>query len=149
MIKTIIIDDEASAINVLSLLLKKKCKDDVEVIATTTSPSEGRSLIEQHKPDLVFLDIEMPGLTGIDLIRSLPNPNFHLTDNTISFLIDLYKQILFPLFMRQAMPDRIFNIGLKHHVWDGDLIGIYFRIDLYGIIQVRNAKFFQGKVELQ
>ena len=78
MIKAIIIDDETSAINVLSLLLKKKCKDDVEVIATTTSPVEGKVLIEQHKPDLVFLDIEMPGMTGIDLIRSLHNPNFHV-----------------------------------------------------------------------
>lgn len=78
MIRTIIIDDEPSAINVLSLLLKKKCKDDVEVVATTSSPSEGKVLIEQHKPDLVFLDIEMPGMTGIDLIRSLPNPNFHV-----------------------------------------------------------------------
>lgn len=78
MIRTIIIDDENSAINVLSLLLKKKCKDDVEVIATATSPLEGKALIEQHKPDLVFLDIEMPGMTGIDLVRSLHNPNFHV-----------------------------------------------------------------------
>ena len=78
MIRAIIIDDENSAINVLSLLLKKKCKEDVEVIATSNSPTEGKSLIEQHKPDLVFLDIEMPGMTGIDLIRSIPNPNFHV-----------------------------------------------------------------------
>lgn len=78
MIRAIIIDDEPSAINVLSLLLKKKCKDDVEIVATTTSPTEGKALIEQYKPDLVFLDIEMPGMTGIDLIRSLPNPNFHV-----------------------------------------------------------------------
>jgi len=78
MIKAIIIDDENSAINVLSMLLKKKCKDDVEVVATSNSPTEGRSLIEQHKPDLVFLDIEMPGMTGIDLVRTIPNPNFHI-----------------------------------------------------------------------
>jgi two-component system LytT family response regulator len=78
MIRAIIIDDENSAINVLSMLLKKKCKDDVEVVATSNSPTEGKALIEQHKPDLVFLDIEMPGMTGIDLIRSLPNPNFHV-----------------------------------------------------------------------
>jgi len=78
MIRAIIIDDENSAINVLSLLLKKKCKDDVEVVATSNSPIEGKVLIEQHKPDLVFLDIEMPGMTGIDLIRTIPNPNFHI-----------------------------------------------------------------------
>src|SRR5678816_2447615 len=78
MIRAIIIDDENSAVNVLSILLKKKCKDDVEIVATSNSPTEGKALIERYKPDLVFLDIEMPGMTGIDLIRSLPNPNFHV-----------------------------------------------------------------------
>ncbi|HLF62135.1 MAG TPA: LytTR family DNA-binding domain-containing protein [Saprospiraceae bacterium] len=78
MIRTIIIDDEPSALNVLSLLLKKKCKEDVEIIATSTSPREGRELIETLKPDLVFLDIEMPGMTGIDLLRSFTNPSFQV-----------------------------------------------------------------------
>ncbi len=78
MIRTIIIDDEPSAINVLSLLLKKKCKEDVEVIATSTSPEEGRALIVQQQPDLVFLDIEMPGMTGVDLLRSFENPGFRV-----------------------------------------------------------------------
>ena len=78
MIRTIIIDDEPSAINVLATLLKKKCMEDVEVIATSSSPLAGRSLIEQLKPDLVFLDIEMPGMTGVDLVRSFPNPDFRV-----------------------------------------------------------------------
>jgi two-component system, LytTR family, response regulator len=76
MIRCIIIDDEPSAINVLSMLLKKNCHKDVEVIATSNSPSEGRLLVEQHTPDLVFLDIEMPGSTGIDLVRSFSAPTF-------------------------------------------------------------------------
>lgn len=78
MIRTIIIDDEPSAVNVLSLLLKKKCKDDVEVVATSTSPQEGKKLIEEQQPDLVFLDIEMPGMTGIDLLRSFAEPTFRV-----------------------------------------------------------------------
>jgi two-component system, LytTR family, response regulator len=78
MLRTIIVDDEPSALNVLSLLLKKKCKEDVEVIATSTSPFEGRDLIVQHQPDLVFLDIEMPGMTGVDLLRSFKDPSFRV-----------------------------------------------------------------------
>jgi two-component system LytT family response regulator len=78
MIRTIIVDDEPSAVNVLSILLKKKCKEDVEVIATSTSPFDGKALIEQYKPDLVFLDIEMPGMTGVDLLRSFTNPTFRV-----------------------------------------------------------------------
>ena len=78
MIRTIIIDDEPSAVNVLSLLLKKKCKDTVDVIATSNSPQEGKGLIEKLSPDLVFLDIEMPGMTGVDLVRSFKNPGFRV-----------------------------------------------------------------------
>ncbi len=78
MIRTIIIDDEPSAINVLSTLLKKKCREDVEVVATSTSPLTARALIEEIAPDLVFLDIEMPGLTGVDLIRSFSQPGFRV-----------------------------------------------------------------------
>lgn len=78
MIRTIIIDDEPSAINVLATLLKKKCREDVEVVATSSSPVAGKALIEEINPDLVFLDIEMPGMTGVDLVRSFTNPRFRI-----------------------------------------------------------------------
>jgi len=78
MIRTIIIDDEPSAVSVLTTLLKKHCKDDVELLATSNSPEEGRSLIGQLHPDLVFLDIEMPGMSGVDLVRSFTAPTFRV-----------------------------------------------------------------------
>src|SRR5688572_3911094 len=76
MIRAIIIDDEPLAIESLEIILKKKCRSDVQVIATSNSPQLGRSLIEEHHPDLVFLDIEMPGMSGIDLVRSFTSPTF-------------------------------------------------------------------------
>lgn len=76
MISAIIIDDEPSSVNVLSLLLQKYCSQDVQVVATTNSPFLGRALIEQHKPELVFLDIEMAGMSGIDLINSFGEISF-------------------------------------------------------------------------
>ena len=76
MIRTIIIDDEPASVNVLSILLKKNCKEDVKVIATTNSPYLGKALIEEHNPDLVLLDIEMPGMSGIDLLHSFTEPSF-------------------------------------------------------------------------
>jgi len=78
MIRTILIDDEPSAVSVLSTLLKKHCREDVEVLAVSNSPEEGKALIEQLHPDLVFLDIEMPGMTGVDLVRSFPSPGFRV-----------------------------------------------------------------------
>ena len=93
MIRTIIVDDEPSAVNVLALLLKKRCKDDVEVVATSTSPHEGKKLIEQHQPDLVFLDIEMPGMTGVDLLRSFSNPTFRVVFVTAfdAYAVEAFK----------------------------------------------------------
>jgi two-component system, LytTR family, response regulator len=78
MIRAIIVDDEPLAIESLEIILKKKCRDDVQVIATSNSPQLGRSLIEEHQPDLVFLDVEMPGMSGIDLVRSFSNPTFRV-----------------------------------------------------------------------
>jgi two-component system LytT family response regulator len=78
MIRTIIIDDEPLAIDSLAHVLKNKCGDDVRVIATCNSPKLAKSIIEEHKPDLVFTDVEMPGMSGIDLIRSFGNPEFHV-----------------------------------------------------------------------
>ena len=78
MIRTIIIDDEPSAVRLLSTLLKKYCKEDVDLLATAHTPGEGKALIEQLHPDLVFLDVEMPGMTGMDLVRSFNAPTFRV-----------------------------------------------------------------------
>ena len=82
MVRTIIIDDEPAAINVLSLLLRKNFKDEVEIVATANSPFEGKRLIEECRPDLVFLDIEMPGMSGIDLVLSCRHIDFRLVFTT-------------------------------------------------------------------
>lgn len=60
------------------MLLKKNCKQDVQIIATTNSPLLGKTLIEDHNPDLVFLDIEMPGMSGIDLLKCFAEPGFRV-----------------------------------------------------------------------
>jgi len=93
MIRTIIIDDEPSAVNVLALLLKKKCKDTVDIVATSNSPTEGRELIEKLSPDLVFLDIEMPGMTGVDLVRSFEKPGFRVVFVTAfdSYAVEAFR----------------------------------------------------------
>jgi len=78
MIRTIIIDDEPSAVSVLTTLLQKHCRDDIELLATAYDPVEGKALIGQLHPDLVFMDVEMPGMTGVDLMKSFTNPSFRV-----------------------------------------------------------------------
>ncbi len=67
MIKTIIIDDEKMARTLLEGMLKELCKD-VEVLDTCKDLPTGVKSIRKHNPDLVFLDIEMPGHSGLELL---------------------------------------------------------------------------------
>ena len=60
MIRTIIIDDEPSAVSVLTTLLQKHCREDIELLATANDPEEGKKLIEQLHPDLVLWMLKCP-----------------------------------------------------------------------------------------
>lgn len=67
MIKAIIIDDEKRARLNLTLLLTEYCSD-ITIIAECENLPEGVKAIRKNKPDLVFLDIEMPGHSGLELL---------------------------------------------------------------------------------
>lgn len=76
--KCIIIDDEPLAVDVIESYLQKI--GNMEIVATCNNPLDAFSLINKHQVDLVFLDIEMPNLTGIDLVRTIHNiPQFIFT----------------------------------------------------------------------
>jgi two-component system, LytTR family, response regulator len=68
MIKAILIDDETHCLDTLSILLKEYCRD-VQVMEQCGSAANGIKAIRKSKPDLVFLDIEMPGMNGFDLLE--------------------------------------------------------------------------------
>jgi two-component system LytT family response regulator len=68
--KAILIDDEQNALEMLEWMLNKHCPD-VEIIAMCDSPLEGLEKIKELKPDIIFLDIEMPQLNGFDLLERL------------------------------------------------------------------------------
>lgn len=70
MIKAILIDDEVHCLDTLSILLKEYCPD-VQIIDQCHSGKEGLLSIKRTKPDLVFLDIEMPGMNGFEMLERL------------------------------------------------------------------------------
>ncbi len=68
-IRTILVDDEKLAIQGLQLRLEKF--DDVEVIETCQNGREAIRAIKTQKPDLVFLDIQMPGFDGFSVVQGV------------------------------------------------------------------------------
>lgn len=76
-ISCIIIDDELNNIENLKSLLNKYC-DEIIIVASATNADDGLVLINNHKPDLVFLDIQMPGKSGFDMLKMFPQINFEI-----------------------------------------------------------------------
>jgi two-component system LytT family response regulator len=70
-IRTIIVDDEALARRGIELRLL--AAGNFEVLAQCANGREALSAIQTHKPDLVFLDIQMPGMTGFEVLAELPH----------------------------------------------------------------------------
>jgi two-component system LytT family response regulator len=68
-IRTILVDDEPLATQGLQLRLEKH--EDVEIVETCSNGREAIRAIKTHKPDLVFLDIQMPGFDGFSVVQGL------------------------------------------------------------------------------
>jgi two-component system LytT family response regulator len=75
--KAIIIDDEPDAVELLAIRLTQKCPQ-IEVIATCTSSVKGVAAIIELRPDVVFLDIEMPQMNGFQVLEAVEGIPFAL-----------------------------------------------------------------------
>jgi two-component system LytT family response regulator len=80
-IKTIIVDDERHSCDALQMLLKKCCPQ-VQVIATCHSGPEAIQEIKVLKPQLIFLDIEMPHMNGFQMLEQIANIDFEIIFTT-------------------------------------------------------------------
>jgi two-component system LytT family response regulator len=74
--KAIIVDDEPDGISLLKRMITLNCKQ-VEVVATCTSAIEGKQKAEELNPDLIFLDIQMPGKSGLEMLAEM-NTDFEV-----------------------------------------------------------------------
>lgn len=71
MIRTILIDDEALARDIVKHYLK--AFPNIEVVAECSDGFEGLKAIAQHQPDLIFLDIQMPKISGFEMLELVEN----------------------------------------------------------------------------
>jgi len=87
-LSTVIVDDEQLARDELAYLLKNA--GDVDIVAQGKNGLEAVSLIKEHNPDLVFLDVQMPGLDGFGVIKKLLDKKIPLPKIVFSTAFDQY-----------------------------------------------------------
>ena len=87
-ISAILVDDEKLASEELAYQLKEF--QDIEIIATASNGLQALKLIEDLEPDLVFLDVQMPGLDGMGVIRKLREKNIPLPYFVMATAYDQY-----------------------------------------------------------
>lgn len=80
-LNALIIDDEEHCREALEHLIKDDFPE-IRLVEVCTNPKDGITAIIKHDPDLVFLDVEMPGMTGFELLQQLPEINFDLIFST-------------------------------------------------------------------
>ena len=80
-LRAILIDDEKKGISALKQLIEKYIKE-LSIIAESTSAQKGIELIEHYRPEIVFLDINMPEMNGFELLEKLTWKNFNLVFTT-------------------------------------------------------------------
>jgi two-component system LytT family response regulator len=81
MIKSLIIDDEQHCVDALATDLAKHC-NEVEVLAKCNSAKEGIIAIRKLKPQLIFLDVEMPWMNGFEMLEMLDHIDFYIIFTT-------------------------------------------------------------------
>ncbi len=74
-LKTVIIDDEQDAVEFITTIIAEYCPS-LEVVGKAHNVAQGVEVITESKPDLVFLDVEMPNGTGFDLLARFPVKDF-------------------------------------------------------------------------
>lgn len=94
MIKTIIIDDEYNASEFLEKMLRRYFPNKFHICKTCENIDDAVNAIEEHQPDLVFLDIQMPNKNGFELFKEIKEINFEVIFTTAhsEYAIDAIKR---------------------------------------------------------
>ena len=107
-LRAIIIDDEIGSIDSLVWDLEQFSKD-IKIIGKTQIPVEGIELIKNLSPDLIFLDISMPGMNGFELLESIEDVTFNVVFTTAfdQYAIDAFKANAVDYLLKPVLPEEI------------------------------------------
>ena len=112
MLKVLLIDDERLARSELKRLLQEF--PDVEVIGEAANANEGIEKIEALNPDLIFLDIQMPGKTGFDMLTELEKaPHVIFVTAYDEYALKAFEVSALDYLMKPVEPKRLADALLK------------------------------------
>lgn len=115
MIKAILIDDERLARNELKKLLSEF--PEIEVIAEAANAEEGIERIDTLNPDLVFLDIQMPGKSGFDMLAELDKlPHVIFTTAYDEYALKAFEVNALDYLLKPVEPKRLADAIQKLHL---------------------------------
>jgi two-component system LytT family response regulator len=77
-VSAVIIDDDVWAVRELKALLSQSLSGEVNIMAEFSDPSEALVFLQSNSPQLIFLDIKMPGMSGFDLLNQLDTSRFEV-----------------------------------------------------------------------
>src|SRR5688500_10947407 len=111
MLKCYIIDDEQHAVDALVAMLRKKFSQQVEIAGSTIKASAAIEEIEDLQPDVVFLDVEMPEMNGLDLLKHFPDRKFHLIFTTAheKYALPALKAAATDYLVKPLSPQDVFD----------------------------------------
>ena len=104
--KAILVDDERLARRELRRLLVKH--PQVDVVGEAANAEEARSLLAELRPDLVFLDVQMPGESGFDFLMKLSSfPAIIFTTAFDQFAVKAFEFGAYDYLLKPVEPDRL------------------------------------------
>jgi two-component system LytT family response regulator len=106
MIRTVLIDDESNSLEMMEWLLKTYCPQ-VQIEAMCNAASKGIEAINKYKPDVVFLDIEMPHMNGFDMLEEFEKLTFDVVFCTAydQFAIKAFKYSALNYLLKPVDPE--------------------------------------------
>lgn len=108
MLKAILIDDEPKSINATKSIIEQ-IPPEVELIGTYTDPLEGLEAVKSTPFDLLLLDIDMPGLSGLELLNQVTEKNFEVIFVTAykEYAIDALKLSALDYVLKPVSPSKL------------------------------------------
>lgn len=113
-INALIIDDEEHCREALQQLITEDFPE-IHLLEVCTNPKDGITAIKKHDPDLVFLDVEMPGMTGFEMLQQLPEINFALIFTTAydKYAVRAFKASALDFILKPVGKDELSESLLK------------------------------------